>query len=68
MFIDETDYSKRLDEKGVYRAFIQITIYPKSKDFRVGEYVGGVRDGVVSGSRISNENVVKKYGYLTLLV
>lgn len=66
MFIDETDYSKRLDEKGVYRAFIQITIYPKSKDFRVGEYVGGVSDGVVSGSRIGNEDVVKKYGYLTL--
>lgn len=66
LFIDETDFIGRLDRKGIYRAYIQITIYPKSKEFGIGHYMGGVIDGVVHGSRIANENIVKKYGYLTL--
>ena len=66
MFIDGSDYVERLDKKGIYRAYIQITIYPKSKKFGIGHYMNGVIDGIVSGSRVSNKNIVGKYGYLTL--
>jgi len=66
LFIDDKSYTSRLDKKGMYRAFIQLTIYPKSKDFDIDHYMGGVGDGVVHGARIYNEGIVKKYGYLTL--
>lgn len=66
MFVDESDYNSRLDEPGVYRAFIHITIYPKAQDFSVGHYMNGVRDGIVAGSRILNQSIMDKYGYQTL--
>ncbi|WMT42555.1 S-layer homology domain-containing protein [Paenibacillus sp. D2_2] len=66
LFIDDKSYNSRLDEKGIYRAYIQITIYPKSKEFDLDHYMGGVRAGVVHGSRINNGNIAGKYGYLTL--
>ena len=66
LFVDETDYNSRLDELGVYRAFIQITIYPKTKEFDLDHYMNGIRDGIVAGSRIINQSVMEKYGYLTL--
>lgn len=66
LFVDETDYISRLDEPGVYRAYIQITIYPKTKEFDLDHYMNGVIDGVVGGSKISNESLIKKYGYFTL--
>lgn len=66
LFFDENDYSSRHDNKGVYRAYIQVTIYPKSNQFGISHYMGGVIDGIVHGSRVINENIVEKYGYLTL--
>lgn len=66
LFVDESDYNSRLDEPGVYRAFIHITIYPKAQDFSVGHYMNGVRDGIVAGSRILNQSIMDKYGYQTL--
>lgn len=66
LFVDETDYISRLDKPGVYRAYIQITIYPKTKEFDLDHYMTGVGDGVVRGSRISNESLMRKYGYFTL--
>ncbi|CAM4463221.1 S-layer homology domain-containing protein [Paenibacillus macerans] len=66
LFVDETDYISRLDKPGVYRAYIQITIYPKTKEFDLDHYMTGVGDGVVRGSRILNQNLMQKYGYFTL--
>ncbi|WMT42065.1 S-layer homology domain-containing protein [Paenibacillus sp. D2_2] len=66
LFIDKTDYDSRLDEKETFRAFVQITIYPKSNQFGIDHYMSGVSEGVVHGSRIQNDNIVKKYDYLTL--
>ncbi|UMV48148.1 S-layer homology domain-containing protein [Paenibacillus macerans] len=66
LFVDETDYNSRVDERGVYRAFIQITINPETNDFSLDHYMNGIRDGIVAGSRVTNQNVMQKYGYLTL--
>lgn len=66
LFVDKADYNSRLDELGVYRSFIQITIFPKTKDFDLDHYMNGIRDGIVAGSRITNQNLIQKYGYLTL--
>lgn len=66
LFVDETEYISRLDKPGVYRAYIQITIYPKTKEFDLDHYMTGVGDGVVRGSRILNQNLMQKYGYFTL--
>ncbi|MDU0331905.1 S-layer homology domain-containing protein [Paenibacillus sp. 3LSP] len=66
LFIDQTDYDARLDRPGRYRAYIQITIYPKTKDFDLGHYMNGSIYGLVNGSRIANTKLTEKYGYLTL--
>lgn len=66
LFVDETDYISRLDKPGEYRAYIQITIYPKSKEFDLDHYMNGVTAGIVGGSRISNVSLMQKYEYLTL--
>jgi hypothetical protein len=66
LFIDQSDYDARLDQPGRYRAYIQITIYPKTKDFDLGHYMNGSIYGLVNGSRIANTKLTEKYGYLTL--
>lgn len=66
LFIDQTDFDARLDQPGRYRAYIQITIYPKTKDFDLDHYMNGSIYGLVNGSRIANTKLTEKYGYLTL--
>ncbi|WP_438350938.1 S-layer homology domain-containing protein [Paenibacillus sp. FA6] len=65
LFVDESEYKNRLNEPGIYRAFIQITIYPKAKDFAVAHYKNGLNAGVVSGSAIIND-LPQKFGYIGL--
>ncbi|MFR9710663.1 S-layer homology domain-containing protein [Paenibacillus sp. MB22_1] len=66
LFINQTDFDARLDQPGRYRAYIQITIYPKTKDFDLDHYMNGSIYGLVNGSRIANTKLTEKYGYLTL--
>lgn len=66
LFVDETDYVERIDKAGTYRAYIQITIFPKTEDFDLGHYMNGVSAGIVGGSRINNTTLANNYGYLTL--
>lgn len=71
LFVDENEYVSRLDKRGVYRAYVEITIYPKTEHFSLSHYYNGV-DGIVSGSRTGNDNSNgtdnsnDKYGYLTV--
>ncbi|MGF7045963.1 hypothetical protein J2T13_000425 [Paenibacillus sp. DS2015] len=64
LFVDESDYGK-LDKIGIYRAYVQVTIYPKAKDFKIDHYMNGVNSGIVGGSSIVN-NLPQKFGYLAL--
>jgi len=66
LFIDKNSSIDWIDKKGMYTAFIQITIYPKSKEFGIDHYINGVDEGVVHGTRMNSDNISKKYGYLSL--
>jgi hypothetical protein len=63
MFVAETDKAF-FKNRNVLPVFMEITIYPKAKDFSVTHYLNGVID-MTSGSSITNGND-KKFGYTTL--
>ncbi|WP_054958159.1 S-layer homology domain-containing protein [Paenibacillus dakarensis] len=63
-FIDDSDKSFLTKTKGLYPAFLQITIYPKSKNFDAGHYYMGTID-FTSGGPISND-LPKKFGYYSV--
>lgn len=64
LFVDESNKAFLTKSKGLYPAFMQITIYPKIKNFDLNHYSSGTID-YTSGARITNE-LYKKYGYYTL--
>lgn len=63
-FVDDTDKRFLTKSKGLYPVFLQITIYPKSKEFDASHYYFGTTD-YTSGERITN-NLYKKFGYYTI--
>lgn len=65
LFVDESDYVERIDKPGNYRVFMQMTIYPKAREFDLGHYMNGAVSPLLGSGRVGNENP-KKYGYLTL--
>ncbi|WP_106766837.1 S-layer homology domain-containing protein [Paenibacillus faecalis] len=63
-FVDDSDKNFLTKHKGLYPVFMQITIYPKSKQFDVDHYYNGVYD-FLSASPITND-LPNKFGYFTL--
>lgn len=66
LFVDETDYVERIDKAGTYRAYIQITIFPKTEGFDLGHYMNGANSTILGIGRVENDSVRKRFGYLTL--
>ncbi|CAH8706256.1 S-layer homology domain-containing protein [Paenibacillus thiaminolyticus] len=64
LFVSEINKGFLTEEKGTYPVFMEITIYPKSKDFDVDHYYSGMPN-LMAGAAINNENY-KKYGYKTM--
>ncbi|WP_422658213.1 S-layer homology domain-containing protein [Paenibacillus sp. EC2-1] len=64
LFVDESNRKFLTREKGIYPLFMQITIYPKSKNFDLEHYSFGTTD-YTSGERINND-LYKQFGYNTL--
>lgn len=66
LFVDESDYVERIDKVGTYRAYIQITIFPKTEDFDLGHYINGANSTILGIGRVDNDNISRKFNYLTL--
>ncbi|UNK17674.1 S-layer homology domain-containing protein [Paenibacillus sp. N3/727] len=63
-FIDESNKAFLTERKNVYPVYLQITIYPKSKEFDVDHYYSGISD-FTGGAPITND-LPDKFGYYTL--
>ncbi|BFH66604.1 hypothetical protein J27TS7_35770 [Paenibacillus dendritiformis] len=66
LFLDESDKEFFEKHKGRFPLFIELTIYPKTKEFGVDHYATGITN-LMGGIAIHN-NQHKKYGYETLPV
>lgn len=66
LFVDETDYVARIDKAGTYTVFMQLTIYPETKEFTLDHYMNGVNSNLLGSNAIRNQSLTQKYGYLTL--
>lgn len=64
LFVDDSDKYFLTGKKGIYPLFMQMTIYPKSKNFDASHYYFGTID-YTSGERIGND-LHKKFGYNTI--
>ncbi|WP_055107590.1 S-layer homology domain-containing protein [Paenibacillus ihumii] len=66
LFVDESDYVERIDKVGTYSVFMQLTIYPKTKEFLLDHYMNGVNSTLLGSGGIRNQVLIQKYDYLTL--
>ncbi|WNS41066.1 S-layer homology domain-containing protein [Paenibacillus sp. MMS20-IR301] len=66
LFFDEDEIIDRLDRRGIYRAYVEVTIYPLISPFSIGDYFSDQDSGLFVGSRTVTDNLKNKYGYNTL--
>lgn len=63
-FLEESHKKFLTKKKGIYPVFMEITIYPKTKDFGVDHYASGITN--LMGGAATHNDLYKKYGYKTL--
>ncbi|OKP90168.1 S-layer homology domain-containing protein [Paenibacillus sp. P32E] len=63
LFVEGNEDS--LDRPGIYRAYMEVTIYPKTEHFTVDHYYNGA-ESITFGANTSTYTLEDKYGYLTI--
>ena len=66
LFFDEDEIIDRLDRPGIYRAYVEVTIYPLKSPFSIDDYYSDQDSGLFRGERTRTDNLKNKYGYNTL--
>lgn len=66
LFFDENEIIAEQDKTGVYRAYVEVTIYPLKSPFSIGDYYSDHDSGLFTGERTRTDNLKNKYGYNTL--
>ncbi|MEK5495242.1 S-layer homology domain-containing protein [Paenibacillus sp. FSL R7-0297] len=66
LFFDESEIIAEQDKPGVYRAYVEVTIYPLKSPFSIGDYYSDHDSGLFTGNRTRTDNLKNKYGYNTL--